>query len=90
MNVKIVFRKFKKLFTHITLFISMPKREYEISDLYVMALSFLIFFAVGKIVKSVVEKQQRQLITMVVLRVCIWAKLKWLHLLLSRLILPVQ
>ena len=43
-----------------TLFIRMPRRQYEISDLYIMALSFCIFFAVGKIVKSVVEKQQRQ------------------------------
>jgi len=33
---------------------------WEISDAYVMALSFLIFFAVGKIVKAVVERQKRK------------------------------
>ena len=43
-----------------TLFIRMPRREYIISDFYVMALSFCIFFAVGKIVKSVLEKQHHQ------------------------------
>ena len=39
-----------------TLFIQTPKRILEISDAYVMALSFLIFFAVGKIFKAVIEK----------------------------------
>ncbi len=39
-----------------TLFISTRTRLYEVSDAYVMALSFLIFFAVGKIVKAVLEK----------------------------------
>lgn len=47
-----------------TLFIRMPRREseisYEISDLYFTSLSFCIFFAVGRIVKSVVKKQERQ------------------------------
>ena len=44
-----------------TLFIRTQKRVLEISDAYVMALSFLIFFAVGKIVKAVfVEKQKRK------------------------------
>lgn len=43
-----------------TLFIKTQKRLLEISDAYVMALSFLIFFAVGKIVKAVVDKQKRK------------------------------
>lgn len=43
-----------------TLFITTPKRTLEINDAYIMALSFLIFFAVGKIVKAVVEKQKRK------------------------------
>ena len=43
-----------------TLFIQTQKRVLEISDAYVMALSFLIFFAVGKIVKAVVEKLKRK------------------------------
>jgi hypothetical protein len=44
-----------------TLFIKTPRRQYEISDFYVMALTFCIFFSVTKIIKSVVEKQQRQI-----------------------------
>ncbi len=40
-----------------TLFIETPKRIYEISDIYVMALTFILFFAVTKITKAVVEKQ---------------------------------
>lgn len=43
-----------------TLFIKTQRRILEISDAYVMALSFLIFFAVGKIVKAVVEKQTQK------------------------------
>jgi len=43
-----------------TLFIQRNNRLWEISDAYVMALSFLIFFAVGKIVKAVVERQKRK------------------------------
>ena len=43
-----------------TLFIRTQKRLLEISDAYVMALSFLIFFAVGKIFQAVVEKQKRK------------------------------
>ena len=43
-----------------TLFIKTPKRLLEINDLYVMVLSFLIFFAVGKIVKGVIEKLERK------------------------------
>ena len=43
-----------------TLFIRTQKRILEISDAYVMALSFLIFFVVGRIVKAVVEKQKRK------------------------------
>jgi hypothetical protein len=42
-----------------TLFIKTSKRVLEINELYIMALSFLIFFAVGKIVKAVVEKQKK-------------------------------
>lgn len=41
-----------------TLFIRTHKRVLEINDTYIMRLSFLIFFAVGKIVKVVVEKQK--------------------------------
>lgn len=43
-----------------TLFITTPKRQLEIDDAYVAALSFLIAFAVGKIVKAVIEKQKRK------------------------------
>ena len=43
-----------------TLFIRRPTRQYEISDLYIMILSFWIFFALGKIVRSVIEKRKRQ------------------------------
>lgn len=43
-----------------TLFIKTQKRILEINDAYVMALSFLIFFAVGKIVKAVVVKKLKQ------------------------------
>ena len=43
-----------------TLFIRTPKRILEISDAYIMALSFLIFFAAGKILKAVIEKQERK------------------------------
>jgi len=39
-----------------TLFIRTPKRILEISDVYIMVLSFLISFAVGKIFKAVIEK----------------------------------
>ena len=42
-----------------TLFLKTPKRILEINDLYIMALSFLIFFAVGKIFKAVIKKQKR-------------------------------
>ena len=40
-----------------TLFIKTPRRILEISEAYIMGLSFLIFFAVGQIFKSVVKKQ---------------------------------
>ena len=43
-----------------TLFIKTPKRILEISDAYIMALSFLIFFAIGKIVKAIVKKQKQK------------------------------
>lgn len=43
-----------------TLFIKTPKRLLEINDFYVMVLSFLIFFAVGKIVKGVIDKLERK------------------------------
>ena len=43
-----------------SLFIRTQKRILEINDAYIMALSFLIFFVVGKIVKAVVEKQKRK------------------------------
>jgi len=35
----------------------MPGRRYEISDVYVMVLTFLIFFSVTKIVKEVIQKR---------------------------------
>lgn len=41
-----------------TLFLKMPGRRYEISDIYVMALSFCLFFAVGKIFRAVIEKRE--------------------------------
>ena len=40
-----------------SLFIRTPNRELEISDAYIVALTFLVSFAVGKIVKLVIEKQ---------------------------------
>lgn len=40
-----------------TLFVSMPGRRYEISDAYVMVLTFIIFFSVTKIVKEVIKKR---------------------------------
>lgn len=43
-----------------TLFLTTPNQRLEISDAYVMALSFLIFFGVGKIVKAVVKKLERR------------------------------
>ncbi len=43
-----------------TLFLKTHKRTLEISDAYIMALSFLIFFAVGKVVKAVIEKQNQK------------------------------
>ena len=43
-----------------TLFITTPKRTLEIDDIYVMALSFLIFFAVGKVVKAVIKKLEQK------------------------------
>lgn len=43
-----------------TLFITTPKRQLEIDDAYVAALAFLIAFAVGKIVKAVIEKQKQK------------------------------
>ena len=39
-----------------TLFLSMPGRSYQISDFYVMALTFVILFSVTKIVKEVIQK----------------------------------
>ena len=47
-----------------TLFIQTPRQILAISDAYIMALSFLIFFAVGRIVKAVVEKQKRKNVNM--------------------------
>jgi hypothetical protein len=43
-----------------TLFITTPKRVLQINDAYIMALSFLILFFVGKIFKAVVENQKRK------------------------------
>ena len=43
-----------------TLFITTPKRQLEIDDAYVAALAFLVAFAVGKIVKAVIEKQKQK------------------------------
>ena len=42
-----------------TLFVITPTRRFEISDAYVMVLSFLIFYAVGIIVKAVIKKQKK-------------------------------
>lgn len=44
----------------IKLFITTSKRRLEIDDAYVTALSFLIAFAIGKIVKGVIEKQKQK------------------------------
>ena len=41
-----------------TLFIKTPKRIFEIIDVYIMALTFLISFGVTKIFKGVIEKQK--------------------------------
>lgn len=43
-----------------TLFVTLPRRRYEISDLYVMALTFCLFFAIGKIVRGIIEKQKQK------------------------------
>lgn len=43
-----------------TLFIRTPKRLLEINDFYVMVLSFLIFFAVGQIVKKTLAKLEQK------------------------------
>lgn len=43
-----------------TLFIKTPRIQYEISDLYIMALALCISFIVGRTVKSVVEKQYKK------------------------------
>lgn len=39
-----------------TLFVSTPKRTFILSDMSVMALTFITFFLVGRITKSVIEK----------------------------------
>jgi len=38
----------------------MPKRQYEIHDLYVMALAFILSYSVTRIIKSVVEKRKHR------------------------------
>lgn len=43
-----------------TLFLTTPTRRYEISDVYVMALSLILFFVIGRIFKAVVEKQKQK------------------------------
>jgi hypothetical protein len=43
-----------------TLFIQTPKRVLAISDAYVMALSFLLSYAIVRIAKSAIEKQQQK------------------------------
>ena len=43
-----------------TLFVATPKRVLAINDAYIIVLTFLISFAVGKIVKAVIEKQKQQ------------------------------
>lgn len=40
-----------------TLFISTPNRRYEISELYVMALTLILFFLVARIIRQVIEKR---------------------------------
>jgi hypothetical protein len=41
-----------------TLFVHMPRRRYEVSDAYIMALTFIIFFSVTKIVMYFFKKNQ--------------------------------
>lgn len=43
-----------------TLFIRMPRRTFEVSDLYIMALSFILFYAVTRTVTRVVEKRKQK------------------------------
>ena len=43
-----------------TLFLRTPRRRFEIDDAYVMVLSFLLFYAVGKIVKEVLKRQKQK------------------------------
>lgn len=43
-----------------TLFITLPRRQYEISDAYVMALAFLITYSVITITKQVREKRRKK------------------------------
>lgn len=40
-----------------TLFVTARTRRYEISDIYVMALVFILFYLVGKITRNVIKKQ---------------------------------
>lgn len=44
-----------------TLFLYTTKRTLEISDVYVMALSFVIFYMVGRILKGVIKKQNEKI-----------------------------
>ena len=41
-----------------TLFIKTPGRSYEISDIYIIALTFLVIFYITKVVKQVIEKNE--------------------------------
>jgi hypothetical protein len=41
-----------------TLYVSTPERRYEISEIYIMALTFCLFFAIGKIINEVLKKLQ--------------------------------
>jgi len=42
-----------------TLFVSLPGRRYEISDAYVMALTFILFFSVTRVVQEVIKKRKK-------------------------------
>ena len=43
-----------------TLFVKTPKRTLEISGAYLMALTFLISFAITRIFKAAIEKQKQK------------------------------
>ena len=44
-----------------TLFITTKSRRYEISEIYIVVLTFCVFFAAGKIVRSIIKKHKNKI-----------------------------